>query len=139
MFSAWATATLDGNILTFNVESGEETYSNVLTSSIIEGIVKTGAGTIILDTASTSFTGGKPITISGGAIEIQNANALGSGNIVTVANGATFRMVYSSGNGKSNDIVLQGGLLIGAFTCRLAQQSDGLTLLDLASPRLQLR
>lgn len=75
MFSAWATATLDGNILTFNVESGEETYSNVLTSSI-EGIVKTGAGTIILTGSSTGFTGGKPITISGGAIEIQNADAL---------------------------------------------------------------
>ena len=108
MFSAWATATLDGNILTFNVESGEETYSNVLTSSI-DGIVKTGAGTIILTASSTGFTSGKPITISGGAIEIQNANALGSGNTVTVANGATFRMMYSTGNGKSNDIVLQGG------------------------------
>ena len=47
----------------------------VLTSSI-EGIVKTGAGTIILTGSSTGFTGGKPITISGGAIEIQNADAL---------------------------------------------------------------
>ena len=108
MFSAWATATLNGNILTFNVESGEETYSSTLTSTI-EGIVKTGAGTIILTASSTGFTSGKPITISGGAIEIQNANALGSGNTVTVANGATFRMMYSTGNGKSNDIVLQGG------------------------------
>ena len=108
--SAWATATLDPdtNILTFNVESGEETYSSAFTSSIA-GIVKTGAGTIILNTASTSFTGGKPITISGGAIEIQNADALGSGNTVTVANNATFRIVYSSGNGQANDIVLQGG------------------------------
>ena len=79
MFSAWATATLDGNILTFNVESGEETYSSTLTSTI-EGIVKTGAGTIILTASSTGFTSGKPITISGGAIEIQNANALGSVN-----------------------------------------------------------
>ena len=108
MFSAWATATLDGNILTFNVESGEETYSSTLTSTI-EGIVKTGAGTIILTASSTGFTSGKPITISGGAIEIQNADALGSGNTVTVANGATFRMMYNTGNGKSNDIVLQGG------------------------------
>ena len=81
MFSAWATATLNGNILTFNVESGEETYSSTLTSTI-EGIVKTGAGTIILTASSTRFTSGKPITISGGAIEIQNANALGSGNTV---------------------------------------------------------
>ena len=108
VFSAWATATLDGNILTFNVESGEETYSNVLTSSI-DGIVKTGAGTIILTASSTGFTGGKPITISGGAIEIQNADALGSGNTVAVANGATFRMMYSTGNGQANDIVLQDG------------------------------
>lgn len=107
---AWATATLDPdtNILTFNVESGSETYSTAFTSSIA-GIVKTGEGTIILNTASTSFTGGKPITISEGAIEIQNANALGSGNTVTVADGATFRMVYTSGNGQANDIVLQGG------------------------------
>lgn len=108
--SALATPTLDPdtNILTFHVESGEETYSTALSSSIA-GIQKTGAGTIILDTASPSFTSGKPITINGGAIEIRNANALGSGNTVTVANGATFRMVYSSGNGQANDIVLQGG------------------------------
>ena len=108
--SAWATATLDPdtNILTFDVESGEETYTTALTSSIA-GIVKTGAGTIILSTASASFTGGKPITISGGAIEVRNADALGSGNVVTVANGATFRMVYDSGNGQANDVVLQGG------------------------------
>ena len=107
--SAWATATIDSNnILTFNVESGEETYSTALTSTI-DGIVKTGAGTIILTASSTAFSSGKPITISGGAIEIQNANALGSGNTVTVANGATFRMMYSSGDGQNNDIVLQGG------------------------------
>ncbi|MCR5750628.1 MAG: autotransporter-associated beta strand repeat-containing protein [Kiritimatiellae bacterium] len=107
-FSAWATATLNGNILAFNVESGEETYSSTLPSTI-DGIVKTGAGTVILTASSTGFTGGKPITISGGAIEIQTANALGSGNTVTVANGATFRMMYSSGNGQANDIVLLGG------------------------------
>lgn len=110
MFSLSATASpvLEGNILTFNVESGEETYSNALTSSI-EGIVKTGAGTIILTASSPSFTSGKSITVSGGAIEIRNANALGSGNTVTVANGATFCMVYTTGNGQANDIVLQGG------------------------------
>ena len=108
--TAFAAATLDPdtNILKFNVESGDETYSTPLTASIA-GIVKTGAGTIILNTASTSFTSGKPITVSGGAIEIRNANALGSGNTVTVANGATFCMVYTTGNGQANDIVLQGG------------------------------
>lgn len=107
--ASFATATLDPdtNILTFNVESGEETYSTALTSSIA-GIVKTGEGTIILNAASTSFTGGKPITISGGAIEIRSANALGSDNTVTVGNNASFRMVYNSGNGQANDIVLQG-------------------------------
>ena len=99
----------DTNILTFNVESGTETYSAQLTSSIA-GIVKTGGGTVILTGSSTSFTGGKPITVSGGAIEIQNANALGSGNTVTVADKATFRMVYNTAKGgQNNDIVLQGG------------------------------
>ena len=56
MLSAWATATLDGNIFTFNVESGEETYSNALTSSI-EGIVK-GPGTICIgEKCAVTFMG----------------------------------------------------------------------------------
>ncbi|MBR2839187.1 MAG: autotransporter-associated beta strand repeat-containing protein [Kiritimatiellae bacterium] len=108
--AAFATATLDPNtnILTFDVESGEETYGTALTSSIA-GVVKTGAGTIILDAASTTFTGGKPITVSDGTIKITSKDALGSGNTVTVCQGATFAMVYDSGNGHGNDIVLEGG------------------------------
>ena len=45
--AAFATATLDPNtnILTFGVESGEETYGTALTSSIA-GVVKTGVATI---------------------------------------------------------------------------------------------
>ena len=108
---SFATATLDPdtNILTFNVESGEETYSEVLGSSIA-GIVKTGAGTIILGTASTSFTSGKPVTVSGGILKITHKDALGSGNTVTVGGSATFSMYYaaaSSTDGQNNDIVLE--------------------------------
>ena len=109
--AAFATATLDPdtNILTFNVESGEETYSTAL-GPTIAGIVKTGAGTIVLDTASTSFTGGKPVTVSGGILKITHKDALGSGNTVTVAGTATFSMMFaaeSNKGGEKNDIVLQ--------------------------------
>ena len=124
--ASFATATLDPdtNILTFNVESGEETYSTALGSSIA-GIVKTGAGSIILDTASTSFTSGKPITVSGGILKITHKDALGSGNTVTVGGNATFSMVFtavSSTGGQNNDIVLEqnatlqvGGAEVGDY------------------------
>ena len=111
--AAFATATLDPdtNILTFDVESGEETYSTAL-GSTIAGIVKTGAGKIILTAAATGFTG-KPVAINGGMLEIQHKDALGSGNTVTVENGAQYRMVYNATQndcgGQNNDIVLKGG------------------------------
>lgn len=111
--AAFATATLDPdtNILTFDVASGEETYSTALGSSIA-GVVKTGAGKIILTAAATGFTG-KPVAINGGVLEIQHKDALGSGNTVTVANGAQYRMVYDATQndcgGQNNDIVLKGG------------------------------
>ena len=109
--AAFATATLDPdtNILTFNVESGEETYSTAL-GPTVAGIVKTGAGTIVLDAASTSFTSGRPVTVSGGTLKITHKDALGSGNTVTVAGTATFSMMFaaeSNKGGEKNDIVLQ--------------------------------
>ena len=109
--AAFATATLDPdtNILTFNVESGEETYSTAI-GPTVAGIVKTGAGTIVLDTASASFTSGKPITVNGGILKITHKDALGSGNTVTVAGNATLSMVFaaeSNKGGEKNDIVLQ--------------------------------
>ncbi|MBQ6330481.1 MAG: hypothetical protein IJI35_15790 [Kiritimatiellae bacterium] len=111
--TAFASATIDQdtNILTFDVASGDETYAQEIPSTVA-GIVKTGAGKIVLSVASTGFTG-KTVLISDGVLEIQHKNALGSGNTVTVANGAQYRMVYNATQndcgGQNNDIVLQGG------------------------------
>ena len=111
--TAFASATIDQdtNILTFDVASGDETYAQEIPSTVA-GIVKTGAGKIVLSVASTGFTG-KTVLISDGVLEIQHKDALGSGNTVTVANGAQYRMVYNATQndcgGQNNDIVLQGG------------------------------
>ena len=111
--TAFASATIDPdtNILTFDVTSGDETYAQEIPSTVAS-IVKTGAGKIILTVASTGFTG-KTVSIDEGVLEIQHKDALGSGNTVTVENGAQYRMIYNATQndcgGQNNDIVLKGG------------------------------
>ena len=111
--TAFASATIDPdtNILTFDVASGEEAYAQEIPSTVA-GIVKTGAGKIVLSVASTGFTG-KTVLIDGGALEIQHKNALGSGNTITVAKDAQYCMKYDGTQtdcgGQNNDIVLMGG------------------------------
>ena len=120
VFAASAFATVTTNetthVITFDVTSGDETYDEAIGSDIA-GIVKTGAGKIVLSEASTGFTG-KAVSIDEGVLEIQHKDALGSGNTVTVTNGATFAVIVAAADnkgGEKNDIVLQQGakLIVG--------------------------
>ena len=107
-FAGW-TLDPDTNILTYDVATGvTETNTTTLTSTIA-GIEKTGGGTIVFTTASTAFTG-KPVTVSGGTLEMRHTDALGSGNTVTVAGDATLSMIIAAADnkgGEKNDVVLQ--------------------------------
>jgi autotransporter-associated beta strand protein len=107
-FAGW-TLDPDTNILIYDVATGvTETNTTTLTSTIA-GVEKTGGGTIVFTTASTAFTG-KPVTVSGGTLEMRHTDALGSGNTVTVAGDATLSMIFTASSnkgGEKNDIVLQ--------------------------------
>ena len=98
-----------GGTTTFNVgntaSSGDDLdVSSVLTNNrnssfvaVAGGLIKTGAGTMMLSGANT-FTGG--VTISGGILKAGSTTALGdSGNTITINSGAALDV---------NDINLQG-------------------------------
>ena len=85
--AAFATATLDPdtNILTFNVESGEETYSTAL-GPTVAGIVKTGAKDLVLQAANTYYG---PTKVAAGKLVFEVADGRPLDSSVTVLDGAT--------------------------------------------------
>lgn len=92
-----STLTVGGN----NVSS---TFSGVLQNtggSTVLALVKTGTGTLILNTAN-SFNGGT--TISGGILQIDNAGALGSGAVTFNSSG--IRLVVGTGLNFTNAIII---------------------------------
>ena len=74
--SAFATVTTNEttHVITFDVTSGDEAYNEAIGSDIA-GIVKTGAGKIVLSVESTGFTG-KTVLVSEGVLEIQHKDGL---------------------------------------------------------------
>lgn len=96
--------------LTFDIGAGSTTVSDVIGDATGNGadagaLVKTGAGTLILQAANT-YSGGT--TISGGIVRIENNAAFGTGG-VTLGPGA---IDYANGIDLANAITLaaQGGL-----------------------------
>ena len=79
-----ASVTQDGTVLNAYVESGTETYSTI--GSGVTKLVKTGVGTLIVDTANASFTG--MVEIREGGIRTTAKNAIGKNNTITVWSGA---------------------------------------------------
>ena len=83
------TVTLGGNVLTTN-DSGSDTYSGAITSTVGGGLTMAGTGTLNLNNNNSSYTG--TTTVNQGTLEASNAGAFGSGavNITpTTTNGAT--------------------------------------------------
>ncbi len=63
------------------VETGGQAFAGAITNS--GSLAKSGAGTLTLSSASSSYSGGT--TVRGGRLVASNANALGSGNILLQA------------------------------------------------------
>ena len=108
-----ASVTTDGGVMLFDVTSGTETYSGTIGSEI-QRVVKRGAGKMVLSASSPSFTG-KTVDIEEGLLEMQQKDSLGSGNTVTVSNGAqlVLSMTVPTGeemqcSGGLNDLVITG-------------------------------
>jgi hypothetical protein len=110
--TALASATLVNGVLTFDVATGNETYSAPIDASV-NTIVKIGAGTMTVTGENTGFTSGKTVSVQGGILEMANKNALGSSNTVTVSSGAQLKMSFNSsgqygGDGSLNALVISG-------------------------------
>ncbi|WP_395750689.1 autotransporter-associated beta strand repeat-containing protein [Prosthecobacter sp.] len=97
-------ATGTTSTLTAGGGNASSTFSGLLQntgSGAVLALGKTGTGTLILNTANT-FTGGT--TISNGILQVDNANALGSGSVTFNTSG--IRLVISTGLTFANPIVI---------------------------------
>lgn len=84
--SAAIVPTQDGSDYILELASGSDTCSTVLTGS--GTLYKRGAGEVVLDTASTGFSGS--VVIEAGTLTISNVNAVGGSSVsIAVQNGAT--------------------------------------------------
>ena len=93
--------------------AGDTLLQGVISGSGTSGIIKQGAGTLILSGANT-FLGNT--TISGGVVDLRHASALGdvSGN-VSVATGATLLLRGSLAIGAGEDITSLAGSGVGGL------------------------
>ncbi len=77
--------TQSGSDYILTLDSGSDTCSTVLTGS--GTLYKRGAGEVILDTASSGFSGS--VVVEAGTLMISNVTAVGSSAPITVQSGAT--------------------------------------------------
>jgi len=97
---------------TINTNGNNITFATALTGPSAS-LTKTGAGILTLSSAAT-YAGGT--TVSQGTLKIASgaaASALGSGQTVTVANGATLDVNGNLGNGTKYDIFVSGSGVAG--------------------------
>ena len=113
---------LNGVTRTVDVNGGTAGTAIVTLSGVIRsssgtaGLIKTGAGTLIL-TAANTFTG--PVTISAGVLRVGNnsAGTLGGGNYagnMSVASGSTLQL-WSSSTQTLSGVITGGGALAKAY------------------------
>ena len=109
--------------VTVSATSGTYTFNGATAADKITGstgITKSGAGTLILASAN-DFTGG--VTITGGTVQIDGANRLGTGGVSLNGSGATLVSTSSSAVSMSANT-----LTIGASGGTINTGSNGLTL-----------
>ena len=76
--SAAAAPVIDGNTYTFTVASGV-TETNSTSISSAAKLVKEGAGTLVLNTASTGFAG--EVVVKAGTLQVSDKDALGGASV----------------------------------------------------------
>ena len=99
------------------------TSTGVMTGAAANTLTKTGAGTLVMAGASSTFSGA--VNLNAGTLSVTNYGALGTattGNI-TVNSGT----VFTTTSGTAKPIILNGGLLSGNTTAAFTNMG-GLTL-----------
>lgn len=108
---------LGANSITVGSGNGETTFSGALSGSASAGMIKVGTGALLLNGASTSFSGSTSIT--GGRLQIGPSGSLNStSGVVVNGNGAEFR--YNSATPFTRPLTLTQGLLSGTGTINTA-------------------
>ena len=90
--NAFATVDITDGVLTFNVESGEETYSEAIGSDVVK-VVKTGRGTGVLTVANADFKG--ETEIQAGFLKVTAAKIIGNDGKISVAPGAQLNVAIA--------------------------------------------
>jgi len=102
---------LNGSTRTIEVRNNTATLSNeIRTSSGTAGLIKTGAGTLVLSGANT-YNGAT--TISGGTLTVSNAATFTNTSVINLAAGA--RLEVSAANSNLTKLVAGGGVPFGSF------------------------
>jgi len=124
------------NVITINVPSGTQTQTQAgyptLSGSI--PVLKTGAGTLVVDQANT-LTGST--TVQGGALRLANGAALSASRLVVVAGGTGQVAPYLSTSVASLDLASGNGLV--DLTNGFLTISSGMTAVELVAEILEGR
>ncbi|MEY3205490.1 MAG: hypothetical protein RLZZ21_1821, partial [Planctomycetota bacterium] len=135
-----------GSAIAIDTNGQNRTFAGSIDSSNTAGLVKSGGGTLVLS-GSNSFSGG--VTLTGGQVQIANANALGTGVFTTnvdaatpiafnlptsgtVANAITINKpgvnrTYDIYQNQANNVTLAGNLSIASGNSNIFRLGSGLT------------
>ena len=106
--SAAIVPTQDGSDYILSLDSGSDTCSTVLTGS--GTLYKRGAGEVVLDTASASFSGS--VVVEAGTLTISHVSAVGGSSVpITVQEGATLWLKVP-GKGQNSNVAFPHNVTI---------------------------
>jgi autotransporter-associated beta strand protein len=106
---------LGGTARSITVNSEVQIDGSFTNSAASAGLTKTGAGTLIINAANTSFGTGNGFAITGGTVVAAHTAAMGNaGQIVTLSSGSSFGTLDLATDTTANAYVLNFGSVAGA-------------------------